>query len=113
MKEIILNIYLVINDGIISELRAKSYEISGDDDEKIIFLKSRAESDFDSSEIFNAPFDKNGNKISYKKFYKLEKQGLQFRLFESIFDYFNAPENPLVCVTPVLDGKILSENANK
>lgn len=113
MKEIILNIYLVINDGIISEIRARNYEISGNDNEKILYLKSRAEIDFESAEIFEAPFDKSGNKISYRKFHKLEKQGLQFRLFESIFDYFNAPENPLVCVTPVLDGKILSGNATK
>ncbi len=112
MKETILNIFLVINDGLISEFRAKSHSISGSDDEKILFLKSNAENDFYSAEKFDPPVDNNGSKMSYKKFYKLEKQGLQFQLFENIFDYFNAPENPLVCVTPVLDGKILSENIN-
>jgi hypothetical protein len=113
MKEIILNIYLVINDGLVSEFRALSYEISGNDEEKIYFLKSKAESDFESAKIFDAPFNKKGEKMSYKKFHKLERQGLQYQLFESIFDYFNAPENPLVCITPVLDGKILSGNATK
>lgn len=113
MKETILNIYLVINDGIISEFRAKSYQITGSDDEKIFFLKSKADSDFSTAETFDAPKDKNGKKITYNKFFKLERQGLQFQLFENIFDYFNVPENPLVCVTPVLDGKILSENATK
>ena len=111
MKETILNIYLVINDDIITEFRAKSYIAEGSDNEKITFLKSNAESDFQNSEVFESPYDKNGKKITYKRFYKLEKQGLQFRLFENIFDYFNAPQNPLVCVTPVIDGKIMSENS--
>lgn len=112
MNETILNIYLVINDGLITEFRAKAYQISGNDDEKIHFLKSKAEEDFYSAQIFQSPIDKNGKKMSFNKFYKLEKQGLQFRLFEDIFDYFNVPENPLVCVTPVLDGKILAENVS-
>jgi hypothetical protein len=112
MKEIILNIYLVINDGLITEFRAAKYEVSGSDEEKITFLKSKAEFDFHQAEVFDVPIDKNGQKMSYKKFYKLEKQGFQFQLFEHIFDYFNAPENPLVCVTPVLDGKILAENVS-
>jgi hypothetical protein len=110
MKETILNIYLVINDGIISEIRAKSYQISGNDEYKINFLKSNALSDFEKSDIFESPIDKNGLKMSYKKFYKLEKQGLQFALFENIFKYFNVPDNPLVCLTPVVDGKIITEN---
>lgn len=110
MKETILNIYLVINDGIVSELRAKGYQLAGSDEEKIFFLKSKAESDFTSAETFDAPEDNLGRKISYNKFYKLEKQGLHFQLFEHIFGYFKVQSNPLVCVTPVVDGKILSEN---
>lgn len=112
MKETILNIYLVINDGVISELRAISYQIAGSDEEKILFLKSKAESDFSSAEIFDSPENNKGKKITYNKFYKLEKQGLQFQLFENIFKYFKVQDNPLVCVTPVVDGKILAENVS-
>ncbi len=110
MKEIILNIYLVINDGLLTEFRAKTYEIQGSDEEKIFFLKSRAVTDFESAEIFESPSDKYGKKMSYNKFYKLEKQGMQFTLFENIFDHYNTPEKPLVCVTPVQDGNILADN---
>lgn len=46
--------------------------------------------------------------MSYSKFAKLEKQGMQYKLFEEIFLRFNVPENPLVCVTPVVDGEILT-----
>ncbi len=109
MNEVILNIYLIINDGKVVEFRAVGYEREGGDDRKIEFLKSKAIEDFEKAYRFNAPSDKNGNYMPYKKFAKLENRGKQFELFEEIFMSFNAPENPLICVTPVLDGKILAE----
>jgi hypothetical protein len=53
--------------------------------------------------------DKNGNYMPYNKFFKLEKRGLQFQLFEEIFEAFKVPDKPLVCVTPVVDGEIYSQ----
>jgi hypothetical protein len=47
--------------------------------------------------------------MSYGKFHKLEKRGMHFRLFEDIFQKFGVAENPLVCVTPVVDGEIYSQ----
>jgi hypothetical protein len=112
MNEIILNIYLVINNGFVVEFRAQAYELEGGDDNKIIFLKSRAEADFNSAYKFDAPTDKSGRFMKYSKFAKLEKRGLQYQLFEEIFSNFDVPENPLICVTPVVDGKILAEKVN-
>lgn len=108
MNEIILNIYLIINDGQVVEFRAVAYEREGGDDNKIKFLKSKAVEDFEKAYHFNAPSDRNGNFMPYRKFSRLESRGKQFELFEEIFQNFNVPENPLICVTPVADGKILS-----
>ena len=108
MNEVILNIYIIINDGKVVEFRAVAYEREGGDDRKIEFLKSRAVEDFQKAYHFDAPEDKNGNFMPYKKFAKLENRGKQFQLFEEIFTNFNVPEKPLICVTPVLDGKILA-----
>jgi hypothetical protein len=108
MNEVILNIYLIINDGNVVEFRAVAYEKEGGDDRKISFLKSRAGEDFKKAYHFNAPTDKYGKFMPYKKFAKLENRGRQFELFEEIFAKFKVPENPLICVTPVLDGKILA-----
>jgi hypothetical protein len=108
MNEIILNIYLIINDGRVVEFRAVAYEREGGDDNKIKFLKSKVAEDFEMSYHFNAPSDRNGNFIPYRKFARLESRGKQFELFEEIFQNFSVPENPLICVTPVVDGKILS-----
>lgn len=108
MNEIILNIYLIINDGHVVEFRAAGYEREGGDDNKIKFLKSRVDEDFKNAYKFDAPKNKKGRFMKYHKFAKLEKQGMQFQLFEEIFLHFSVPENPLVCVTPVVDGKILN-----
>ncbi|OGU31500.1 MAG: hypothetical protein A2057_11230 [Ignavibacteria bacterium GWA2_35_9] len=108
MNEIILNIYLIINDGFVVEFRAVAYEREGGDDRKIEFLKSKAVEDYNKSYRFDAPSDKSGRHMPYNKFAKLEARGKQFELFEEIFGNFGVPENPLICVTPVVDGKILS-----
>ncbi len=106
MNEIILNIYLIINDGLVVEFRAFAYEREGGDDNKIKFLKSRVVEDYPNAYHFDAPSDKEGKFMSYNKFSKLEKRGRQFELFEEIFQKFKVPQNPLICVTPVVDGEI-------
>lgn len=109
MTEIIANIYLVINKEFIEEYKAKSYKLSGTDEEKIEYLKTYAESDFENAISFEAPADKSGKKMKYKSFAKLAKRGLEHQFFEEIFKTLQMPENPLICVTPVVDGKIISK----
>jgi hypothetical protein len=108
MKEIILNIYLVIKNGLVEEFRAIGYEREGGDDRKIEFLKSRAKKDFEKAYKFDAPTDKKGRFMTYNRFHKFEKRGMHFQLFEEIFSNFDVAENPLICVTPVVDGEIYS-----
>lgn len=108
MNEIILNIYLVINNNLVEEFRAIAYEREGGDDNKIEFLKSHAREDFLKAYRFDAPKDKQGKFMSYNRFYKFEKRGMHFQLFEEIFSSFKVPEHPLICVTPVVDGEIYS-----
>jgi hypothetical protein len=108
MNETILNIFLVINNGFVEEFRAIGYEMEGGDDRKIEFLKSRAKEDFEKAYKFDAPTDKKGKFMSYNRFHKFEKRGMHFQLFEEIFSNFDVAENPLICVTPVVDGEIYS-----
>ena len=110
MSEKILNLYLVIDNGIIEEFRACSYEVAGSDEEKISFLKKNAANDFLSSFKFDPPVSNSGKQMKYKQFSRLEKQGKQFLLFEEIFQKFQVPDSPLICLTPVVDGEILSSN---
>jgi hypothetical protein len=110
MNEIILNIYLIINKSHVVEFRAMAYEREGGDDNKIKFLKSMVINDFNKAYHFDAPIDRRGNFMSYDKFSKLEKRGRQYELFEEIFQKFDVPENPLICVTPVVDGKFITND---
>lgn len=109
MEETILNIYLIIDKGKVIEFKAKAYKMEGFDDEKIQFLKENARKDFNSSYVFEAPSNKRGEFMAYNKFAKLEEQGMHYELFEEIFSNFSVPENPLICVTPVVDGKIIGD----
>lgn len=108
MNETILNIYLIINNDYVVEFRAIAYEKDGGDETKIEFLKSKANEDFSKSYHFKAPSNKIGGFMKYNKFAKLEERGMHFQLFEEIFSSFDIPEKPLICVTPVVDGKILA-----
>jgi hypothetical protein len=109
MNETILNIYLIIRNGLVIEFRAVAYQMEGGDDNKIAFLKKKARQDLAASYHFDAPVDKNGQFMSYNRFAKLEKRGMQYQLFEEIFSNFDLPEKPLICVTPVVDGEIVGE----
>lgn len=107
MLEIILNIYLIINNGYVIGFRAKGYEMEGGDDNKIDFLKRRAKQDFEHAYHFDAPQNKKGEFMKYKSFARLEQHGRHYELFEEIFNSFELPEKPLICVTPVVDGEII------
>ena len=107
--ETILNIYLIIENNYVVGFKAKGYERDGDDKSKIQFLKERARGDYLSAYVFDAPQNKYGRFLKYSQFAKLERQGMQFNLFEEIFEKFKAPDQPLVCVTPVVNGEVWSQ----
>lgn len=109
MFEKIANIWLVINDNFVVGFRALAYEMEGGDDNKIAFLKEQAKKDYNSSYHFEAPQNKKGEYLKYNKFAKLEKQGMQFQLFEEIFEKFELPQNPIICVTPVVNGILTAD----
>jgi hypothetical protein len=106
LTETILNIFLIIDNDFVRAFKAKAYEMDGSDEDKIKFLKERAKEDFDSSFQFDAPRNKKGVFMTYKKFSKVEAQGMQYQLFEEIFEKFKVPEKPLICVTPVVNGEV-------
>lgn len=109
MNETIVNIYLIIDDGLVTGFKAKAYEQTGSDNEKISYLKQNAKQDYDSAYVFDAPIDKLGKFMPYNRFAKFEKQGLHYKLFEEIFTEFNVPDKPLICVTPIVDGEFYGE----
>jgi hypothetical protein len=107
--EKIVNIYVVIKNGFVVNLFAKDYTKDGEDQEKVQFLFENAENDFPTALEYGAAVNKNGEFLSYKQFNKLEKRGMHFQMFQHIFEELEMGNSPLICVTPIVDGKILSK----
>jgi hypothetical protein len=53
--EVILNLWYVTDGFIISSLRSKVYVASGTDDDKVTFLRLRANSDFTNAQVHPVP----------------------------------------------------------
>jgi len=113
MKERIFNLFVYSNFDIISQVGAVCHEIEGNDEEKLSFLKSRVNIDFDTAETFPIPANISTtykglkqNSIDYNTFRDLSYKGEALMIFEDVFIKYNANKNPLVVVTPVRNGKI-------
>lgn len=104
MNETIFNLYYFCSNGIITQLGAVPYNVSGNDEEKIDYLRSHAKEDFMKCEIFNIS-DKNENTLTIEYYNSLERLGRTLIVFEQVFQFFNAGASPLFCITPIVDGK--------
>ncbi len=112
--ERIFNLYLIIQSSIIRALAAKSHDSNGSEDELIIFLQNHVEEDFATAQYFPIPvryqfYDLNTSKSSpglkYDTFMDLAGEGLQLHVFEEVFKTLGASSRPLVCITPIVEGK--------
>lgn len=120
MTERIFNLYLFIqsrpaSSGIIQELGAMVHEHSGTDAEKIAFLQSQAKADLTEAQRFAVPeryvlvtanSEATQSGLDYRGYERLVQGGRHLELFEEIFKAMNAPADPVICITPVVDGKI-------
>jgi len=113
MKEKIFNLFVFSNLDMISQVGAVYHEIDGTDKEKISFLQSRVQSDFDNVELFDLPLNiitsfkgLTKNSIDYMTYRDLCHKGQNLVIFEKVFEKYHASESPLVVITPVKNGKI-------
>jgi hypothetical protein len=118
-SEKIFNIFLNIKNGLIISLGAVCHENSGNDESKTKFLKQNVEKDLHSATNFSLPeifvVVDGENEIvalSYDLYLEKENDGLYMHVFENIFKHFDAPFDPLICVTCVVDGKITIDGSS-
>jgi hypothetical protein len=114
MIERIVNLFLFIQNDIIDELGAVIYEKSGADEEKIAFLQRQVDADSGKAERFPVPkrysiknpgTNKWESALHYEDFRRLARMGCEFEVFREVFQALNIPSTPLVCVTPIVEGK--------
>lgn len=98
--EKIFNIFLFVNNGLISELGYVAHCIDGSDATKLAFLQNNLKSDHKNSVRIQI------QEITHEEYVSKQRLGSSILLFEEVFLKENASANPLMCVTPVCDGQI-------
>lgn len=100
MREVVYNLYLLINKGAVTNLGYILYEQDGTDEEKNAFLKMAAIRDYRKSTTTKAPPD-----LTLDKYNSMCRLGTHLRLFEYVFEE-HQPARPLSIITCVVDGEI-------
>lgn len=113
-KEIVFNFFLIMKNDIITKIGYKTHEISGNDDQKINFLKTNLEKDKNDLIYISVP---NSFKIKHSN--SSEKSGISLNqynnlvlnntvaiLFEEAFRSFDVSQTPLFISTVLKNGKI-------
>lgn len=112
--EMIFNLYLIVEQGIIRGLAAKAYESSASDGGKMSFLSGRAASEWPSAIRYPLPerfrfYDlstgQGSNGLSYETYLDMAREGRQLEVFEDIFKALDAPDDPMTCITGIVDGE--------
>jgi hypothetical protein len=115
MKEPIFNLFLFVENDFILQLGAVSHDAEGSDELKLAFLRSQAATDHAKAERYPVPeryivldHQEQVQRIAlrYTLFKKLMAAGRQYEVFDEVFEAIGAPQAPLSCITPVVDGKI-------
>jgi hypothetical protein len=114
MKESIFNLFVFVEHEYIRRLGAVAHEVEGSDSEKVAYLRAKAASDAGMAGQHQVPSrytfrQEDGTYIpgiNYRLFQQMTFGGRLFEVFEEVFDGLGASSQPLVVVTPVVDGVI-------
>ena len=113
VKERVFNLFVFIEDDIIRRIGAVMHEMDGSDEDKLAFLQFQFATDLPEAKRYPVPSryilindgERYPGAISYDGFMELASIGRQTEFFEEVFKELKAPPRPLMCVTPVVDGK--------
>lgn len=115
--EPVFNVFLFIDgaDDVIRAVGIVRHERDGSDARKLAFLQGAVAADLPNAKRFRVPDtfvrrDSTGEvrtrEFGYAAFKTLvaENPALAMEMYEGAFAGIGAPANPLMCVTPVIDG---------
>ena len=122
MKEKLFNLFLFVMGDIIHEIGAVCHERAGTDAQKLAFLQSQVATDFPVAKRYPVPdrYILAGDRgvaapggLRYQSYLKLTAMGRQTEFFEEVFQHLGAPENPLMCVTPIVNGQPMIQGTER
>jgi hypothetical protein len=118
MSERVVNLFLYVERNLIKSLGAVAHDFEGDDNSAKVFLQRRAGVDASLATRYPLPIADikswlgvdAGQGLSLEIFSYLRRIGKSIWLFEGPLRDLQAPEIPLVCITPIVDGKPLIDS---
>jgi hypothetical protein len=108
MKEKVFNLFLYTDGTYVTDLGLVVHEIGGSDKQKMEFLKNSINDDYlqaDVATIRSCKIGTSDGKLKYSSYMALARVGRSFEVFEELFARYNAPRNPLCCITPIINGE--------
>lgn len=111
MTELVVNIFLIIDRGKITGIKAAALQVGAaiPDEEKIALLQENLLHSYEHAAYFPPPPGKWGTRLSVRQFQKLQRLGIEHRLFEQVFEELGMPPEPLMLVTPVVNGVLTTQ----
>lgn len=117
MQETVYNLFLVIeHEGFIRSLGVVGHECGGGDEGKYRLLQGAVEADIPAARTLPVPgrfvtLIERGSEVAsiegaigFAHYGSLLRDGAHLDLFEELLRAVGAPPDPLVCITPVVDG---------
>lgn len=99
MKETVYNLFLYVEQSLINELGVAIHELDGTQEEKLSTLQMRTGQDYKIAKRYKVK-----SKFKWSEYEGRMRLGRHLEVFEDIFRDCNAPINPLVVITPIVDG---------
>ncbi|MCP4136928.1 MAG: hypothetical protein GY754_38530 [bacterium] len=121
-KEMIFNVYAIVEDNIIREVAIRSHQVEGTDEEKGKYLEKRVEEDWKKAERYKLPesfiytdffnvHSEDFNMIPYGVYKNIMGTNYESQVYKNALAAKGAPNNPLVCRSIVINNKILADAA--
>jgi hypothetical protein len=104
MPETAFNLFYFVRDNMVQETGAVPHTLDGDDAAICARLQAAAASDLPRARRFALPAQFVG--LDSAGYNALQRLGRHLEVYEPAFVALNAPRHPLLCITPVVDGKI-------
>lgn len=98
MKEIVYNLFLFVESDYVVAIGAVEHELPGSDNQRIAELQTAVAED--AKRTSRRPI----TPFPWDTYVALQRLGKSLEIFEEVFMEMNAPQDPLVVVTPIVDG---------
>lgn len=108
MKEKIFNCFIYTDGEKISQLGVATHEMEGSDEEKMEFLRRSVSNDSliaNKANVRSCTIGTSDGTFKYSSYMALVRTGRSMEVFEEFFSIYDAPENPICCITPIVNGE--------